>query len=118
MIHFVGNYEGLIETSEVCVSLASYHTAVMLLKHRKKAVIIPFEGYDGLMSFHEQPARAAMLKEMLGAKVLSIQNLTANTLAAAIKNTAALGQVHSHIPKEWFTGGNVLDKALIGLFGR
>ena len=113
----MGNYEGLIRKSDVCVSVAAYHTSVMLLKHRKKAVVIPFEGY-GSMSFHEQPARAVMLKEMIGAKILSIQDLTANTLTAAIKDAAARQEVSPHIPKEWFMGGDVLDKALTGLFGR
>jgi predicted glycosyltransferase len=113
----VGNYEGLIESSDVCVSVASYHTSVMLLKHRKKAVVIPFEGY-GSMSFHEQPARAALLKEMIGAEILSIQDLTANTLTAVIKDVAARQAVNSHIPKKWFMGAEVLDKALIKLFGR
>ncbi len=143
LLRAVGNYEGLIESCDICVSLASYHTSVMLLKHRKKAVIIPFEGY-GSMSFYEQPARAALLKEMIGAKILSFQDLTANTLASAIKDTASFGSScptltvvrhsrerridrHSQlfggnliqqIPKEWFMGGDVLDKALIGLFGR
>ncbi|MEI7998755.1 MAG: glycosyltransferase [Candidatus Omnitrophota bacterium] len=113
----VGNYEGLIKESDLCVSVAGYHTSVMLLKHRKKAVVIPFEGY-GSMSFYEQPARAVMLKEMIGAEVLSIQDLTAKSLSSAIKNIAACPQVSTQVPQEWFMGGNVLDKSLIGLFGR
>ena len=92
LLRAVGNYEGLIKESDVCVSVAAYHTSVMLLKHRKKAVVIPFEGY-GSMSIHEQPARAAMLKEMIGAKILSIQDLTANTLTAAVKKAAARQKV-------------------------
>lgn len=130
LLRSVGNYEGLIEHSDVCVSTAAYHTSVMLLKHRKKAVIIPFEGY-GSMSFHEQPARAVMLKEMIGAKILSIQDLTAKALTAAIKDATSFchsreshrqggagGNPIQQVPKEWFMGGDVLDKALIGLFGR
>ena len=117
LLRAVGNYEGLIKESDVCVSMSGYNTSVMLLKHRKKAVIIPFEGY-GSMSFHEQPARAVLLKEKIGAKVLSIQNLTANVLTAAVKEAATRQKVSAHIPKEWFMGGDVLDKALIGLFGR
>ena len=113
----VSNYEGLIKESDVCVSGGGYHTSVMLLKHRKKAIIIPFEGY-GSMSFHEQPARAVMLKEMIGAHILSIQDLTAETLADAVKSAAANLQVSSSIPQEWFMGGAFLDKSLIGLFER
>lgn len=117
LLRSVGNYEGLIKSSDVCVSVASYHTSVMLLKHRKKAVIIPFEGY-GSMSFYEQPARAVMLKEMIGAKIFSIQDLSANKLATAIKEAAGRKAVIPEVPKGWFMGEEVLDKALIGLFGR
>jgi len=117
LLRAVGDYEGLIEKSDVCVSTASYHTSVMLLKHRKKAVLIPFEG-EGSMSFHEQPARAALLRETIGAKVLSIQDLTAINLTAVIKDAAACQEVSTHVPKEWFMGEDVLDKALTGLFGR
>lgn len=114
LLRSVGNYEGLIKESDVCVSMAGYNTSVMLLKHRKKTVIIPFEGY-GLMSFYEQPARAVLLKEIIGAKILSIQELTANTLTVAVKDAAIYREAGAHIPKEWFTGGDVLDKALIGI---
>ncbi len=117
LLRAVGNYEGLIKSSDVCVSLASYHSSVMLLKYRKKAVLIPFEGY-GPQSIYEQPARAAMLKERIGAKILSFQELTVNNLTAAIKDAAACRGVNSQIPKEWFLGEDFLDKALTGLFGR
>jgi predicted glycosyltransferase len=113
----VGHYEGLIKSSDVCVSLASYHTSLMLLKHRKKAVLVPFEGY-GSKSVHEQPARSVMLKETIGARILSIQDMTANALAKVIKETAASGQVSAPVPEKWFMGAKVLDKALTGLFGR
>ncbi|MBF0504793.1 MAG: hypothetical protein HQL14_06795 [Candidatus Omnitrophica bacterium] len=111
----VGHYEELIKESDVCVSVASYHTSVMLLKHRKKAVVVPFEGY-GVMSFHEQPARAALLKETIGAKILSIRDLTADILAAAVRDVATHRKVSLQIPEEWFRGGEVLDKALSGLY--
>ena len=107
----------MIKESDVCVSAAGYHTSVMLLKHRKKAVVIPFEGY-GSMSFYEQPARAVMLKEMIGAKILSIQDLTADILTQRLKRLPPARKSVPHIPKKWFRGGDVLDKALTGLFGR
>lgn len=116
LLRSVGDYEGLIAGSDVCVSMAAYHTSVMLMKHRKKAVVIPFQGY-GNISFLEQPARARMLKEKIGAKILSIQDLTANKLAAAIKG-AGRKAVVPEVPKEWFVGGDVLDKTLTGLFER
>jgi predicted glycosyltransferase len=117
LLRAAGNYEGLIEESDVCVSTASYHTSVMLLKHRKKAIVIPFDG-SGAMSCYEQPARAALLKEMIGAEVLSIHDLTADALARAVKDAAARQKINSPVPREWFTGRDVLEQSLTGLFGQ
>ena len=115
LLRAVGHYEELVKCSDVCVSTASYHTSVMLLKYKKKAVIVPFEGY-GAMVHHEQPARASMLKEMMGAKVLPFEELTANALALAIKDKSNSKTSVFDIPNEWFEGGKVLDKQLTELF--
>ena len=114
LLKSAGNYEELIEKSDVCVSVASYNSAAMIIKHRKKAVLIPFEGYEA-MSFSEQPARAAMLKEVMDAQVLSIGDLTANSLTDRIRKAAGSPEVQSRVPKEWFAGGNVLGEAMTKL---
>jgi predicted glycosyltransferase len=110
LLRAVADYEGVISRSDVCVSTGSYHSSVMLLKHRKKAVIVPFEG-EAPVSFHEQAARARLLKETIGAGILPIQELTAETLAARIKE-AADSKPAQRIPEDWFMGENVLSKAL------
>lgn len=115
LLKSVVDYEGLIRGSDVCVATASYHTAVMLLKYWKKAVIIPFEGYGKEMSFQEQPARAAMLKEIIGAEILPAQDLTAVSLVAFIKDASHRQRTAVDIPKDWFMGADFLDKALTGL---
>ena len=69
--------------------------------------------------FHEQPARAVLLKEMIGAKILSIQELTAEHFDS--ERLKRLRPVRKSAPKSLRTGlsgGDVLDKALTGLFGR
>lgn len=111
LLKSAGNYEELIAKSDVCVSVASYNSAVMIMKHRKKSVLIPFEG-SGTMSCIEQPARAAMFKELIGAQVLFIDDLTAKSLAVMIKKAADSKEVPSQASKELFLGGNVLHKAL------
>ena len=70
------------------------------------------------MSFIEQPARANLLKKMIGAKILNIHDLTAHTLAAMVKDAAGSKEVSSSVPKEWFKGADILEKALTGLFRR
>ncbi len=117
LLRSVGDYEGLIKGSDLCVSVAAYHTSVMLLKHRKKSILIPFEGH-GSMTFREQPARAVILKEMIGAKVLSIKELSADVLAATIRKTAASPHPASSILLEAFMGADVLDEQLTRLFPR
>lgn len=114
LLNSAGNYEGLIEKSDVCVSVASYNSAVMILKHRKKAIFIPFEGYD-LTTFSEQPARAAMFKEKFGAQVLPIGDLTARSLAGMIKKSACSKETQWQIPKGWFSGEHVLGETMTKL---
>ena len=114
LLRSLGNYEGLIEKSDVCVSLASYHSSVMLLKHQKKAVIVPFVGYEG-RSHAEQPARAVMLKKMLSAQIIPYQELTAVALAQSIKKISTRQAIFKDIPKGWFTGAKVLEKHLTAL---
>ncbi len=115
MYRSVGDYERLIEHSDVCVSVAPYHTSAMLLKHRKKAVVVPFQGL-GDMSCREQPARAAMLKDHIGAEILSYDELTAGTLGVMINKAAAAPDKEPKVPSEWFDGANVLDQAFKGFF--
>ncbi len=117
LLRSLGDYEGLIKHSDVCVSVGSYHSSVMLLKHRKKAVIVPFEG-EGIMSFHEQTARAVLLKETIGARILPIGELTDQALGQAIRDMAASRTVTSKVPKGWFNGADSLEENLTGLFGR
>jgi predicted glycosyltransferase len=109
------DYEGLIRESDICVATASYHTAAMLLKYKKKAVIVPFEGYSEELPFQEQPARAVMLQEMIGANTLRIKDLTAVGLADLIKSVSHGGTKTVGITEDWFTGQEYLDKALTGL---
>jgi predicted glycosyltransferase len=118
LLKSIVDYEGLIKDSDICVATASYHTSVMLLKHQKKAVIIPFEGYTKEMSFAEQPARAEMLRKIIDATVIPIQKLKAVTLASSIKAAAHRTLPTMNIPKDWFNGGETLGAALTELFPR
>ena len=112
LLKAITDYEGLIKDSDVCVSTASYHTAVMLMKHRKKAVLIPFEGHGKEALFSEQPARAALLQDIIHAGIVSIKDLTAAGLAASIKKSRRSRPEKRVIPKDWFCGTDFLSKAL------
>lgn len=114
----VDHYEELIRDSNVCVTTGSYHSAVMLMKYQKKAVIIPFSGYEKGTTFSEQPARAGMLKDLLGTNILGIQELTALRLSEAIKEVHQQPQVLRDLPKDWFCGADVLGNIFSGLVRR
>lgn len=116
LLKSAGNYEELIAKCDLCVSVASYNSAVMILKHRKKAVLIPFEGYEAT-NCSEQPARARMLNEMIGSQILRIRDLTATALAKMILNLSGSQEFPAGaIPREWFEGRDFLDKTFGEIF--
>ncbi len=112
LMRAVRDYEGLIAQSDVCVSLASYHTSVMLLKYHKKSVVVPFAGY-GDKSIQEQLARAALLKERIGAEIIPIQALTAAHLKSAVQKAAASPPQGRPLLKAEFGGREFFDKVLV-----
>ncbi len=118
LLKAVVDYEGLIRDSDVCVATPSYHTSVMLMKYRKKAVLVPFEGYGQGAVFYEQKARAALLKENIGSIVHSITELTAMSLAESVRMAASQQSGSEELPQEWFMGADHLGKALTGLLPR
>ncbi|MBF0511147.1 MAG: hypothetical protein HQL13_02340 [Candidatus Omnitrophica bacterium] len=113
LLRSVAHYEGLIQESDVCVSTTGYHSSVMLLKHQKKALLVPFEGYKD-KSAYEQLSRAYLLQEMIGAKILPFKKLTAQALAKAVAKQALSPCVKSGVCQKWFKGEDVFDKALEG----
>ncbi|MBL8014019.1 MAG: hypothetical protein JNN05_09250 [Candidatus Omnitrophica bacterium] len=110
------NYEALIKESHVCVSIASYHSAVMLLKHSKNSIVIPFLGNSKKMSFPEQTARAKLLKKMIGAHILSLDQLTAADLAKSIRKVSLRKQKMA-ISEDWFLGERNLDQEFANVLG-
>lgn len=114
LLKSAGDYEELIATCDVCVSVASYNSAAMILKHRKKAVLIPFEGYEAT-NCYEQPTRARMLNEMIGAQVLRIKDLTSAALSQMILTLAGSKGSPVKATEGFFEGGQYLDNAFAGI---
>jgi predicted glycosyltransferase len=96
-------YEELIAKCDLCISPAPYHTSVFLLKHQKKAIVIPMEG-SGKVKLREQTARARMLKDMLGSRILSYADLSADKLTQQIRRLMRDSARRPFIPREWFSG--------------
>lgn len=113
LLRQTSSYEGIMARSDVCVATASYHTSVMLMRHKKKAVIIPFEGY-GNIDFPEQRARARMLEDVLGSRTLRFPALSAKALAGQIRKAAAMPPVRP-VPGAWFSGAEHFIAGLTAL---
>lgn len=96
-------YEALIKQSDLCISSASYHTSILLMKYKKRAVIVPVQGSKNVV-LREQPARAQLLKDMLGCVVVDEKDLTIEILKEAIKKGLSINTTLKKIPQEWFQG--------------
>jgi len=82
-----GNMAGLISSAAVVVGTAG-GTVYETLRLNKKSVLIPFTGAPG-SEHSDQLARAAMLKDLAGARVLDYGTLTPAILARAVDSALA-----------------------------
>jgi len=108
MIKATGDMHRLIKESDLCVSAAPYNTSVLLMYYGKKAVLVPFEGYGGTW-YREQTARARLLEDVLGAKVIKYTDLSSSRLAYRIRK--GIESPHKvpagRIDQEWFCGMDI-----------
>lgn len=94
----------LIRESDLCISTASYNTAVDILYYKKKSIIIPFEGY-GDMYYREQPCRAELLKDFISSAIIRYPELTALKLKEKISEQINKSRTANlKIPQDWFQG--------------
>ncbi len=68
------------------------------------------------MSFPEQTARAKLLKKMIGAHILSLDQLTAADLAKSIRKVSLRKQKMA-ISEDWFLGERNLDQEFANVLG-
>ena len=108
LVRATADFEALIRQSDVCVCPAPYNTSVLLLKHRKRAVIVPFEG-NARVKFVEQCARANLLQDHLGSIVVAAARLTPRRLATAIKQRSERS-VPRLVPPQWLNGREAFVK--------
>jgi len=109
LVRSLEDYEGLIARSDVCVSPAPYHTSLALLKHRKRAVLVPFEGYGNGQRFVEQPARAMLLQDHIRSQVVPYTNMSAATLSAAVRRALKTDMKGIRVPSSWFAGADMFS---------
>ncbi|MBF0595181.1 MAG: hypothetical protein HQL22_09460 [Candidatus Omnitrophica bacterium] len=107
LVRWTDRYDHLIAESDVCICPTPYHTSLSLMKHLKRAVLIPFEGYGGVMDFLEQPARARLLTDHLRSEILPFKKLTASSLAGAVVRAVRKDMSGINVPASWF--GSVTD---------
>jgi predicted glycosyltransferase len=117
LIKSTAGFEGALAASDVCVCPAPYNTSVLLMKHKKKAVLIPLEG-SKFVELREQVARARMLKDVLGSTVLPFVQLNARQLARKIEEALKLRGGVRAVPAEWLRGKDIFIKAFRKDVGR
>ncbi|MBF0618815.1 MAG: hypothetical protein HQL19_01475 [Candidatus Omnitrophica bacterium] len=114
LIRSTPRFEELLKKADVCVSPAPYNTSVMLLKHGKRAVIIPMQG-EGRVVLSEQPMRARMLKAVLGSVVLLPAEAAPEKIAQAVKKALKAPLNNSVVPQTWLRGNGVFAHEVFGL---
>ncbi len=112
LVRWTDRYDQLIAESDVCICPAPYHTSLSLLRHAKRAVVIPFEGYGGALNFREQPARARLLSDHIRSEVLLFKQLSASGMAAALVRMLRKDMAGVKIPGAWFGGASAVRKAI------
>ncbi len=103
--HLAG-LDDLLRTCKVSVSLCGYNTSVQLMRYGTPSVIVPYQNSMSKTSTNDQVARARLLHERFSSIVLDYDNLTAQSLADAIKEQMS-SSPPAPAPAEWFNGAEV-----------
>ena len=103
---------GLLAGSAVVAGTAG-GTVYEALYLNKRTVLIPFKGAPGA-EHADQLARAAMLKELTGAKVLEYDSLTPETLARALDSSLRGPAPAFEPPPGAFCGADVFAARVLG----
>lgn len=102
---YIKDFPQHLRNANLVLSTAAYNSSVMLMYYRKKAVIVPFQGYSGYQVFWEQPARARLLGKSLGSSIIEYDQLNRDSLAHAISAQLEKKSGTPAINKNWFNGG-------------
>ncbi|MCG8403617.1 MAG: hypothetical protein MI923_00325, partial [Phycisphaerales bacterium] len=102
------DFTDLLANAEVSVSQAGYNSVLDVLAARVPAVLVP-----SMVNGNEQIERAAILAEHGAVQVVSENDLTAQTLAAAIDKAFLSGSMDMRVATDQ---GNICAQALLDAF--
>jgi len=108
IIKFTKDFLSYIRAADVHVCMSGYNTSIQNLYFNKRTIIIPKKDKD---TDAEQFYRAEMLKELINANIIELENLTPQLLADEIKKK--LNHPKPALHKDWFNGAQVTAQ-LIG----
>lgn len=101
-----------LKNCAVSVSLCGYNTSVQLMRYGTPSVIIPYKNTNYKMPTNDQIARARLFKERFSSTVLDHDNITPESLIAAI-NEQLNNPRPKPAPSTWFKGADVSAKHIL-----
>ena len=101
-----------LHAADLVISTAAYNTSVMLMYYKKKSIVVPFKGYNGETNFWEQPARARLLADHIGSRIIDYDELSPRLFSKVIKNQLERKLDCSSIDRAWFKGGENMAREL------
>ena len=114
LIKYIDTLSSILKTADISISTAGYNTTVDLFSLKKKAILIPFMGYNPNSVYIEQLCHAQILQDYIGSKILSYSKFNPKIIADNIKSMAkAKFHPKVEIDKSWFEGGEKTAKILL-----
>jgi len=110
IIKFTEDFLSYVRAADVHVCMSGYNTSIQNLYFNKRTIIIPKKDKD---TDAEQFYRAEMLKELINASIIELDNLTPQILAQGI-NTK-LNEPEPSLQQDWFNGAQVTAQLIGGL---
>ncbi|MBF0510739.1 MAG: hypothetical protein HQL13_00250 [Candidatus Omnitrophica bacterium] len=109
----INNLDDVLKTCSVSVSLCGYNTSVQLMRFGTPSVIVPYKNNLSSASTNDQIARSKLLVEHFSSICLDHQNLTAKSLALAIKEQLRSPRPQP-APEKWFNGAEACTRYVMG----
>jgi len=115
LVKYLPLYCKYLRESDVTCTMAGYNTSVLLMYYRKKSIVIPHE-FNHCVCTDQQP-RAMMLKDRLGATIITERTANAENMAAEISRLLKKEESTMQscdFPSIYFEGGASTAKVLMG----
>jgi len=108
----LANLDDHLRNCRVSVSLCGYNTSVQLMRYGIPSVIVPYQNSLSQNSTNDQVARAQLLTEHFSSIILNYDDMTAQSLADAIKEQMS-APPPSPATRYWFNGADLAARFIV-----